>query len=108
MRLSPRGRFSATGHFIPFCDSYRCVSVGKRGPVMFPPFRQLVLIDVFYIRLVRERVTAVVFTSVKLQGRRSESCTTEVSAFIRQSDCGRTRYGQSPGPIERAGAIIER
>ena len=72
------------------------------------PFFQLVLINEFYIRLVRVRVTAVVFASIKLQGRRSETCTTEVSASSRESDRGRTRYGGSTGPLERAGANIAR
>jgi hypothetical protein len=58
--------------------------------------------------LMRVRVTAVVFTSVKLQGRRSETCTTEVSASGRQSDRSRTWYGRSTGPVERAGANIAR
>jgi paired amphipathic helix protein Sin3a len=72
-----------------------------------PSFCQLVLINEFYIRLVRV-FTVVVFTSVKLQRRRSETCTTEVSASGRQSDCGRTWYGRSTGPVERAGTNIAR
>jgi paired amphipathic helix protein Sin3a len=70
--------------------------------------RQLVLINEFYIWLVRARVTAIVFSSVKLQGRRTETCTTEVSASDRQPDRGRTWYGRSTGPVERAGANIAR
>ena len=72
------------------------------------PFFQLVLINKFYIRLVHVRVTAFIFASIKLQGRRSETCSTEVSASCRQSDRGRTRYGRSTGPLERAGANIAR
>jgi paired amphipathic helix protein Sin3a len=46
---------------------------------------------------------AAVFTTIKLQGRGAEICASKVPASSRQSDCGRTWYGRSTGPVERAG-----
>jgi hypothetical protein len=47
------------------------------------------------------RATAVVFMSVKLERRRSGTCTTDVSASGCQFDRGRTWCGQSTGPVKR-------